>query len=488
MSEIAQFIPQFKTVPYSEQLTGTGLLVDHSYFGLLDEMGVGKTKQTIDAACILCERGLIDTVLVVTPSPVRSVWIDPSPTLGEIKKHCWIPSRVTEYHSKSRVVWKDADPRLEWVVTNYEYIRNPDHREDLIKFLSARKVLMVADESSFIKNRTADQTKACIKIGNTVDRRVILNGTPLGNNGPLDAWSQMLFLSPKILPYTNFYAFRADYAAYMNKWHKVMKWKNLDKFQKLIAPHVIRREKKDCLDLPEKIYTQLDVPLTEATWKIYKQMRDDAVVWMDENPSMAAQAGVRIMRIAQITSGFLGGFPFEEDQQNVQVIGREKLDALRHRVKECLAEDPNRKFIVWCRFRPELERIAEDLKDLLPTFRLYGQKQAERDESVERFSVTSATGAALLAAHVMSGGFGLNFISTDMVFYSSNDRSLLGRMQSEDRNHRRGQTKHVVYTDLIATGPKGQQTVDHQIVKALRGHEELANWTVSAWRRALTEE
>ncbi len=489
MTDISNYVEQFKTHPHTHQITGTSLLVEHPYFGLLDQMGVGKTKQTIDAACILCERGQIDVVLVVTPSPVRSVWIDPSPELGEIKKHSWIPSRVTEWHSKSKVIWKDENPRLDFLVTNYEFLRNKERRDELIRLLKDRNVMMVCDESSFIKNRVAEQTKSCIKIGSTVARRVILNGTPMGNNGPLDMWSQMLFLSPTILPYVNFYAFRAAFAIMGGyQRHQVIKWKDLKKFQALIAPHVIRREKKDCLDLPAKIYTQLEVPLSEATWKLYKQMRDDAVVWMDENPTMAAQAGVKVMRLAQITSGFLGGFPLEDNETGVTEIGREKLDALRHQVTEALKEDKNRKIIVWCRFRLELERVERELKDLLPTFRLYAQKQSERDESVERFSQQGETGAALLAAHVMSGGFGLNFISTDCVFYMSNDRSLLGRMQSEDRNHRRGQTKHVVYTDMIATGPKGQQTCDHQIVKALRAHEELANWTVSAWRKALTQE
>jgi hypothetical protein len=41
---------------------------------------------------------------------------------------------------------------------------------------------------------------------------------------------------------------------------------------------------------------------------------------------------------------------------------------------------------------------------------------------------------------------------------------------------------------VIATGPQGQRTVDHLIMKALREKADVANWTASAWIRALREE
>jgi SNF2 family DNA or RNA helicase len=376
------------------------------------------------------------------------------------------------------------------VVTNYEFLRSEEHREKLMELLHGFKVMMVCDESSFIKNRTAAQTKACIKIGKTVSWRVIMNGTPV-SEAPLDIWAQMQFLSAKILPYKNFFHFRSEFAV-MGGWqnHKVVQWKNLDKLQALVAPYVIRREKKDCLDLPEKIYTQREIKLDEATWKIYKQMRDEAVVWLEENPSMAAQAGVRIMRLSQITSGFLGGFPVDDPGQEAKVeeIGREKLDWLRGFVTEQLEADPSLKIIVWCRFRPEIERVARDLADIIPTYRLYGQSKGERVESISRFSKVNNPEPALLAGQVRAGGFGLNLIAGAVSVYLSNDFSAMTRAQSEDRNHRPGQMRNVLYVDVMAVGPKGQRTVDHQVVKALREKNDLSNWTVSAWKRALTEE
>ncbi len=491
---------RWKIKPYAHQVVGVRLLVEHKAFGLFDEMGCGKSAQVVNSACLLAESGAIDVVLVISPAAVRSVWLNPE--WGEIRKHAWLPSRALEFHSKVRLMWQDEGVRLDWVVTNYEYLRIEEHRDELLRLLHGRRILMVTDESSFIKNRRAAQTKACVAVGRQAARRVILNGTPVGNN-VFDLWSQMNFLDPKILPYKNFYHFRSEFAV-MGGWHdkKVIQWKNLDRLQELIAPHVIRREKKDCLDLPSKIRTKIEVPLSEATWKVYKEMRDEAVVWLGENPSMAAQAGVKVMRLSQITSGFLGGFIEPENEVMslsverriaVQVpaareIGREKLDLLRGWVTERLEEDPGRKIIVWCRFRPELERVAADLADMLPTYRLYGQGRKERAEAVDRFSKIEDKNPALLAGQVQAGGFGLNLIAADVVVYLSNDFSLLTRLQSEDRVHRPGQTKHVVYLDVLATGPKGQKTIDAHISKALQEKEDIATWTCAAWKQALTEE
>lgn len=475
--------------PYKHQEEGIKLLLEHDYFGLFHEMGCGKSLQVVHAACKLQEQGKIDVVLVVAPAAVRSVWINPE--FGEVKKHAFVPSMVCEYHNPVKVIWSDKDARLVWFVTNYEFVRSETHRKNLLKLLKGRKVMMVADESSLLKNRSAAQTKACLKIGLECDRRVILNGTPIANN-PLDLWSQMQFLSKDILPYANYYSFRATFArmAPHCSFPKILGWQNLDRLQDQIAPYVIRREKKDCLDLPEKIFTIREVPLTADTWKVYTQMREEAVVWMDENPSMAAQAGVKVLRLSQIAGGFLGGFQTDEDPEpQVKEIGREKLNVLREYVTSLLADKPNLKIIVWGRFRAELERVYTEFADIIPTYLLYGgQTKDDRSSAIDRFSRVEDKGPALLAAQVRAGGLGLNLVAADHVVYLSNDFSLMTRLQSEDRNHRPGQRNNVLYLDLIATGPKGEKTIDSTVLAALKSKNDLATWTSSAWKRALTED
>lgn len=486
---------RFKIPPYRHQAAGVRDLLNNEAFALWWEMGTGKSKAVVDAACILACEEEIKGVLVVCPSAVKSVWS--SQIFGQIKEHCWLPGRVWEFHSSTKAAGylsAEGGTRLDWIVTNYEYIRNKEHRERLEGMLRQfSPFLMVCDESAFIKSRTAEQTKACIKLGEKASRRVVLNGTPIANN-PLDLWSQARFLGAGLLPFKNFYHFRSEFAVLGGfQGRQVVQWKNLDRLQDLMRPFSSRVEKKDCMDLPPKVYTQVEVQLSEESWKIYKEMRDEACAWLGENPSLAAQAGVRVMRLAQITAGFLGGVVQVGDDLTaeqiavISEIGREKLDAFIEWVKARLEEDPKRKMVAWCRFRPELERCAKELSFLLPTYKFYGQTKKQRRETEESFS-KDTPGPALQCAQVQAGGLGQNWAFADVEAYLSNDYSFWYRKQSEDRLHRGGQTKSVLVADFLATGPKGQRTIDHVMVKAVHGKEDISQWTCAGWKRALEEE
>lgn len=67
---------------------------------------------------------------------------------------------------------------------------------ELVK--SAYNPFVVCDESLKIKNYEAKRTKRAIEIGRLAEYKLALNGTPLSRN-LLDLWSQMEFLSPRIL-------------------------------------------------------------------------------------------------------------------------------------------------------------------------------------------------------------------------------------------------------------------------------------------------
>lgn len=60
------------------------------------------------------------------------------------------------------------------------------------------RTFVVVDESIKVKNFEAKRTKRVLQIGEKAQYKLILNGTPITRN-LLDLWSQMEFLSPKIL-------------------------------------------------------------------------------------------------------------------------------------------------------------------------------------------------------------------------------------------------------------------------------------------------
>ena len=66
------------------------------------------------------------------------------------------------------------------------------------KLEKAKNPFIICDESLKIKNWTAKRTRRIVELGLLAQYKLILNGTPISRN-LLDLWSQMEFLSPRIL-------------------------------------------------------------------------------------------------------------------------------------------------------------------------------------------------------------------------------------------------------------------------------------------------
>ena len=71
------------------------------------------------------------------------------------------------------------------------------------------------------------------------------------------------------------------------------------------------------------------------------------------------------------------------------------------------------------------------------------------------------------------------------VIYYSNSFNAGERWQSEDRTHRHGTTKHVVYYDLIA---KGRGSIDRRILGNLRNKKNLSDLTLDELKEMLSEQ
>lgn len=552
-------------IPYKHQIVGIDKLVlldepaigrvCQGCFALFDEPGAGKTKQVIDAAQHLFLKNEITSVLIVAPGSVRPVWFDSE--LGELKKHLWenFPSHISEYRGKIKN-WVIGDPNvtpLYWIITNYEFIRSGPRLEKLMEHVD-KGTLMVLDESSAVKGHNTKQTQACLKLRRLVGRVILLNGTPIANN-PGDIYSQANIMDPKILGLKSYYQFRARYAIMKpgSPFPQILGWRGIEEIQERMKPYVLRRLKEDCLDLPPKLPTvMLTATLTEESWDIYKKMRDEFIAWLDTSTvSIAPQAATKVMRLSQITSGFLGGLketnydieevlpelsldatrpawvvPSEDlypraqppppDHESLpfgtytapapapstgpathslppREVGREKLDLFFTWLNEQLTIDTNLKLLVWTRFRPELARLVKEITEKYPQIMLGeirgGQKKDERGDALRLLDPrTMPTGPVIVAGTPSSGSMGLNLAGAHTVVYFSNDYRLITRQQSEDRVHRPGQVYPVSYYEIVAIGPNGQRTIDHKILGALLNKVNLANQTTSYWRSALLEE
>jgi len=519
-------LDECRYTPFAHQVIGIKKLIDDPYVGLFDEPGAGKTLQVIVAAQLLFRAGTIDRVIVIAPADVRPVWYDPY--LGELAAHLFpaIPAQVSEYHAKIRQWkhgnWAGTARQLRIIVSNYQFLRNKLRVSKLFSYCGP-KTLLVLDESSLVKNMQSAQSKAVAQLRKRCGRVVLMNGTPYGDT-PIDLMNQANLLHPGILECRWLTQFRTRYAIMetYRGFPEVKNWVNLDDLQRRFAPYVLRRLKKDCLDLPEALPPVLrEVTLKPTTWTAYKSMRDDMVTMLRENVgTLAPQAITKALRLAQITSGFVGGIEeiIKNDEvefgespewvaaaggetrhltvQPVQAIGREKLDWVLEFFTERLAAEPDFKLLVWCRFRPELFRMLRAVLELFPqipdeniNYLAGGQKRAEREAALRLLHPSTAPdGPVFLVATYGTGSMGHNFSACHTVVNCSYDYALLKAQQAEARVDRPGQTHVISYYDIVAVGPAGQKTIDTDIVKAKRTKQSMAEWTTSAWVRALEEE
>lgn len=95
---------------------------------------------------------------------------------------------------------------------------------------------------------------------------------------------------------------------------------------------------------------------------------------------------------------------------------------------------------------------------------------------------------AALVGTAKTGGLGLDLSGASTTVYASNDYSLMTRTQSAARVLGPNQKRPCAYFDIVATGPAGQKTVDHTVLKSLHGKEDLAGWGAARWAAALKEE
>jgi len=285
-----------------------------------------------------------------------------------------------------------------------------------------------------------------------------MTGTPV-TKGPEDVYSQFKFLDPHILGYDSFYSFRARYCVmggYENK--QIVSYQNVDELTKNIEGHSFRVLKKDCLDLPDKIYQRHPVDLSPKQRKLYDQLRKEFIAELEGEHIDAPETITRLLRLQQIVCGW---FPTEEEVKPI--------DEKNPRMQALLdiLSDIDTKVIIWARFKADLRAIERALGDLAVAY--HGDvSNDQRAIAVERFQ--NDPKVRYFIGQPQSGGIGLTLTAAECAIYYSNSFDLETRLQSEDRCHRIGTKNNVTYIDIEA--PK---TIDSKIIKALQSKKSLAD-------------
>jgi len=482
----------YKLKPFEHQRKALEEGWHRQEFGLFMEMGTGKSKVLIDNLGLLFLNGQINFALVLAPKGVYRNWV-----AKEIPEHMsddiphrvirWVASPNKRQQEEMRSV-KDHFAGLTIFVMNVESFSTK--KGQTAGAWMARTFgthgLIAIDESTTIKNHKAKRTKALLKIASQFKYRRLLTGSPI-TKSPLDIFSQTEFLRPGLMGHESFYTFQGRYAVLQRRsmgaksFQQIVGYKNLDELTDKIDTFSYRVLKKDCLDLPEKVYTARYVTLTDEQFRMYSLLQQQAMLLFEDGEIVSAPAVItQMLRIQQVLSGHL-----KTDDGEMKYFPSRRMDALKE-----ILEEHDGKVIIWSRFRYDIIQITKMLNKEFgegSAAAYYGDTTDDERQSIVQQFQTPGSRLRFFVGNPATAGYGLTLTEADLVIYYANDFNLETRIQSEDRAHRIGQKNNVTYIDLISEG-----TIDEKIVEALRNKidigarvlgEEAREWLTLTPRR-----
>lgn len=444
-------------------------------FGLLFEMGCGKSLTAIAIMGALFEQGLIRRVLVACPGSIVAVWE------SELAKFAAFPYRFSALlGTKAKRLRKlddlcserrdDTRTALRVAAINYESTFRDGMFDALWQYGAD---LIICDESQRIKNPKAQQTLAMQKLAEKAKYRLALTGTPIQQDAQ-DVFAQYKFLDNSVFG-DNFYAFRARYCKLGGFGGKqVVGIKNEDELSRKMYSVAYRVTKAECLDLPPETFVTRSVDLSPAERKHYDELRIASATELSQEAKVEATSVLtKLLRLQQAAGGFLRA----DDSERVTQIGSSKLDALSDIVEDYVLGE-GRKLVIFARFLPEVAAIGEQLRSKGIRYgRITGDVPLqERGEIVEDFQTNPET--MCFVAQLQTAGLGITLHAASTAVFYSVGYNLADYQQALARIHRKGQTQPCTYILLQA-----ERTVDQKIMEALDKKSDIARRIVDDWQQ-----
>jgi len=434
------------------------------------EMGTGKSKVLLDNVAMLYDKGKINGVLIIAPKGVYKNWYDseiPTHMVNHISKKVilWQALINQKQQSKLNALFKD-EVDLHILIMNVEALSTKKGVEFASKFLNCHNALIAVDESTTIKNPRAKRTRNILKLSTESKYRRILTGSPV-TKSPLDLYTQCYFLDPYLLDHASYYSFRTRYAVMRTanfngrSVNIVVGYHNLEELTEKLKPFSYRVLKDDCLDLPPKTFMKRIVQLTSDQKKVYFQMKQTALAFLNGKMVTTTSILAQLMRLHQITCGH-----FTANDGSIQSIPNNRVSELID-----VLDEIEGKAVIWAHYQYDVKNIIKEI------VKEYGEgccvdyygltPEDERQKNIKKFQEDPKV--RFFIGTTQTGGYGITLTSASTMIYYSNGYDLEKRKQSEARIDRIGQKKPMTYIDILA-----EDTIDEKIVKCLRKKINIA--------------
>lgn len=407
---------------YDYQQKGVDFLLKHQGGMLMDEQGLGKTIQSIEAT----NNMKCDMVCVICPAIMRGTW-----------------RKELEAYSNKK-----------YFAESYEYYGK--HYKDFLKI--KERIIYIIDEAHYIKSPTSKRTmtvQILLKQPNVVGK-ILLTGTPVTRDVD-DLYTQLnVFLNGEAWWSKNIWQFRKTYMHCVHNYFgdKYTGFKNKEaenNIKTLLRRVGLRRTKSQVLDdLPsitrKKIYIDCNKKIAQESMKLL----DYAIAYITQDYSSYDE------------------YKKELEESNIHVstirraLGIAKAPQIIEFMKH-LTEGGVKKTVLFCVHTELINLLEKSLKDELPDYKISkimgSTSDKQRQDIITSFQKDNGE-KHIIISNVIAGGVGITLTQSNVVVFGEIDWTPANLMQAEARVHRISQKKNVLSYYLIANGSIDDRILD----------------------------
>lgn len=425
---------------------------------LCDEMGTGKTVQTIETLKHLYSKGNnVFPVIIVCPLSVTMSWKKEfsrwwpdvlvtvvAGTRAEKMKALTTPSHVYIINFESlrmfsRLTGYGSIRLKRCSVCDPNNLGKPSSCERCPKILNSLSwTTLVVDEAHRIKDPKAKQTRACWALATDKTENIFcLSGTPIAKH-PADLFGILRLIDPE--SFTSKQKYIERYCDFQEGFFggitiRGLLEENKETFFRMFNPIMRRMSKKVVLEqLPEKVYSVRPIKLTREQRKQYNAMTNSMMVDGILAPNPLAKA----LRLSQFASATCHAELSDEEGTVVSMKEpSNKITALL----ELIADNPDEPLVIFAESRKLIDLVSQRLTkhELEHTLIVGGQNPEERQQAVDDFQNGKVN---YVLCTIKAGGTGITLTRSRKVVFLQRSWSMIDNVQAEDRVHRIGSEVH----------------------------------------------
>jgi len=435
--------------PFDHQKETAGFLTLHKRAFCFNEQGTGKTGSAIWASDYLMSIGKIKRVLIVCPlSIMDSAW---RADLFKLAMH----RTVSIAYNKNAAKRKDIiESGAEYVIINYDGI-------EIVKKEIAKGGfdLIIVDEATHYKNPTTARWKVLNKLINNNTWLWLMTGTPAAQS-PIDAYGLAKLVNPNNVPKFAS-SWRDTVMSRITQFKWVPKKESTETVHRVLQP-AIRFTKEECLDLPEMVYVDREVQLTNQQTKYYNKLKKDMIMSAAEHQVTAVNAAVNLNKLLQISCGAV----YTDDGKTLEfdISNRYKV------LKEVIDESSN-KVLVFIPFKHVIDVLEERLKkDNVSNGIIRGDVAVnKRTDLFNKFQTTPDPQVLLIQPQ--AAAHGVTLTAADTVVWWGPTSSLETYLQANARVHRAGQVNKCTVVHI--RGSNVEKHIYTMLSKRIDSHSRI---------------